>query len=353
LKKSFLVILFGLSCAALLFTAAAWAVTLFCGRGEPLPNVGNRKEVLDAIVKQSDSKLPLRFAVMGDVQQGVSEFKEMLGHLQTADRPDFIVMTGDIVCHADNGHYRFFLGEFEGTNSGMPVFVAAGNHDVRPDAGLFEKYFGPRVFYFEFKKCLFMVLDNSLGSLDEVQHGAIEQILTDRRASVDKVFMFMHRPPVPSAGGGAGNEEGVSEATAARLLKVIEKHRVDYVFSGHAREFKRVRIGRTTFVVNGLGGSRHSSTEALTGTPAFCVTIEASGGDLNEEIKTVGGTVSVTTEFKHCAMGHLCPAMKDKPVWAGAIALGVVLCALLTGKQIFRGKSAKPSGGDKKSAGKK
>ena len=208
---------------------------------------------LAKVAELPDPDRGFKFAVFGDVQHGTAQLPHLMNALKAEGSVDFIIQTGDAVAHASAGHYILFFSELARSGLRLPMFVVPGNHDVgrtREGGQLFERYFGPRRFWFEYGDVLFIIMDNSLGPLDDAQYRRLEDVLKKNKADSRRTLLFAHRQLINWEGDG----EKPFEQKYERLLEILERHSVDYVFAGHWHGYHREERNATVFVVNGRGG---------------------------------------------------------------------------------------------------
>ena len=194
------------------------------------------------------------FAVFGDIQQITEKIPQLISALKEESPVSFIIQTGDLVSHADSGHYNLLLNELAQSKLRLPLFVVPGNHDISHDqSNLFEHYFGSKQFWFQYGKALFIVLDNASDKLDHEQLDWLQNVLASHREVVQHIFLFMHKPPIYWKGVKLKFIADIN----IRLLRLIKDYGVNYVFSGHWHGYYRKEEGRTVFVVNGEDAVNH------------------------------------------------------------------------------------------------
>jgi hypothetical protein len=192
-----------------------------------------------------------RFAVLGDIQNGATQLPRLMSALEREAPVAFAIQTGDAVSHADPGHYTHFLNQLAHSGLWLPMFVLAGNHDVRGDReDLFGRYFGARRLWFEHGGALFVLLDNSSGKLDDAQYDWLEGVLEDRGGGNQHILLFMHVQPIH----WEGDDKRPVEHRYVRLFELSRRYGVDYVFSGNWHGYHREERDGITFVINGRGG---------------------------------------------------------------------------------------------------
>jgi 3',5'-cyclic AMP phosphodiesterase CpdA len=146
-------------------------------------------------LQEHDEEGPFRFIVLGDIQSGFKNLTKLL-HPDVGAPPQFILQTGDLVSHADAGHYKIVLDELEKADLQVPLLVVPGNHDVEGGEYLFHTYFGSRQYYFFWHQSLFIIMDNSLGPPYTSQIKWLKKVLREHHHKAKHTFLLMHREPM-------------------------------------------------------------------------------------------------------------------------------------------------------------
>lgn len=165
------------------------------------------------------------FAIFGDRTGGPAEGIEVLAQAVKETNlldPDLVMTVGDLV-EGYNGQelWEAQMREFRATMAPlrMPWFPVAGNHDIywrgagRPPTeheANYEKHFGPLWYWFEHKKCGFLVLHSDEGdpaspAVPRDYGNPAQQKFSDAQLawlseslgamkSLNHVFVFMHHP---------------------------------------------------------------------------------------------------------------------------------------------------------------
>jgi len=204
---------------------------------------------------------PLRFVVYGDTRAG--RFKKNLVHrwlllLIRKKEPEFLLHTGDLVFQAiEERSWDAFFRLVDPL--GLPMIVAAGNHDFGEEGERLSRYFIPTAggsregFYYSFDwgAAHFLVL-NTEASLDpdsDQIHFAASDL--EKTAGRGPLFVIHHRPLY------ASTRAYVSRPAGKALASLYSRFGVDVVFSGHNHNYERTRpIDGVTYIVTGGGGAR-------------------------------------------------------------------------------------------------
>jgi len=192
-----------------------------------------------------------RFVVLGD--SGTGAPAQLAIARRVASQPmDAILFLGDIAYRSAT-HERLqerFFDVYGELFQRVPVYSAIGNHERRnaqgrPFAEAFVLPGNERWYSFELGDVHFVVLDTN--QIGRVQAAWLDADLATaaRRFTV----VLAHHPPFTAA------RRGPSRAFRRWFVPVLERHRVDLVFSGHEHHYERSRpIGGIVYVVSGGAG---------------------------------------------------------------------------------------------------
>jgi predicted phosphodiesterase len=248
------------------------------------PVIGTRPALLARLPPRRPDET-FTFAVVGDINAGLETFETILTAL-AAERPDFIVLLGDVVPHPDVRRHRFLIEELEQENAfPIPILLVAGNHDVAPPGctiAQFEEIYGPADWQFQRGSALFI----GLGGWREPSRTAatrqfLARTLEEAGPDVRLRFVFQHVPP-------ALGQEFEMETMAERMapLDLFARHRVDYVFAGHHHRFVRRIQDGTTYVIAGSGGAalRPDGTSSAYAHFHHALLLRVTATDVTEQI---------------------------------------------------------------------
>jgi 3',5'-cyclic AMP phosphodiesterase CpdA len=197
-----------------------------------------------------------RFVVMGDSRSNPDLWPNVVKHIDRLDpRPAFVISTGDIVVHGYTDEYvDYYVPPL--LQTGIPFFVAAGNHDDGDD-GLAVEYralFGPRSlnYYFDYGRRRFILIDNVTEALPpDATLSWLKQVLEETPPGM-RVVVAAHKPPSTVEKWAYHSwDEGPSKS----FSDLMSRHQVEHVFLGHIHAYSTARLGGVDYTVTGGGGA--------------------------------------------------------------------------------------------------
>lgn len=204
------------------------------------------------------ARSPISFIAIGDTRSDHATHARLVARV-SAETPDFIVSTGDLV---GDGRVTadwdaFFRVEGELLRM-TPFFPAIGNHDAR---GLLNetqlgRWFG-RSRYYEVVAgpAVFLFVDTTLAYADGSAQGAwLRGRLAAARAAKEAgerswIVALHHHPAFSSA------RHGSDPSIQRELVPLYEAAGVDLVLNGHDHVYERLERAGVTYVVTGGGGA--------------------------------------------------------------------------------------------------
>ncbi|MDD2624686.1 MAG: metallophosphoesterase [Candidatus Riflebacteria bacterium] len=246
----------------ILFFALEIFTIFISNEGErPLPPMfGNFPENRAALEKVTDPG-DFTFAVVGDTRS-FGTFEHVIEQLRKVPL-DFGVLLGDFAMQPTENDHKYFRAEclYEYALP-VPFFFVAGNHDVNVQSfpiKRFEELYGPSIFSFEYKQCLFIVLRilnppfTNEESLNFLRSFKKEDIARYRHA-----FAFIHIPPPITIFSKAKDY-----AEADELVSIFDELGIDQVFAGDFHGWAQAVRKKTTYTITGGGGAWLYSSQEL------------------------------------------------------------------------------------------
>jgi 3',5'-cyclic AMP phosphodiesterase CpdA len=161
-------------------------------------------------------------------------------------KPAFVIVTGDLTNGTGNADQ---IAEFKRINRGLDsnihLYSAPGNHDVANDPtpatlAAYRKNYGPDYYSFQEGPIYGIVLDSSLFKApalvkDEAakQEAWLEGELTKAEAAHLMPVVFQHIPWFLERADEPDQYFNIPMETRRRVLALMKKHGVKYVFAGH------------------------------------------------------------------------------------------------------------------------
>lgn len=239
------------------FALEAYTVVIQKEGDQPLPplfgNFPANRAVLEKVTDPGD----FSFAVVGDTRS-FGTFEGIVAVLRQTPL-DFGVLLGDCAMSAREADHRYFRAECaEELALPFPVFFVAGNHDIDPKnfpVQRFEELYGPSIFSFEYRQCLFIVLRvlNDPPTNEE----SLEFLRQFKNVDLGKyrhTFAFIHIPPPVTTFSIAK-----TYADSDQFVALFDELAINYVFAGDFHGWAQSVRGKTIYTITGGGGAYLSS----------------------------------------------------------------------------------------------
>jgi Icc-related predicted phosphoesterase len=223
-----------------------------------LSKYGDKYHVQNMIKRIQDFRIDqnhgFRFVVVGDTRTNLKVFRAITQSINKWN-PLFAIDVGDLTLYGYSQNmdtYHFQTLEKYATYPFLPV---VGNHDVRRGDLSYEYAFGgknSRVYHFDVGKCRFVVLDNtgSNGAMPWEEQLSLADKWLKKRGS--RKFVFLHSPPRDVEKWAY---HSMSAAMSTPFVKLMTKHKVDHVFSGHIHSYSTATYEGINYTVAGGGGA--------------------------------------------------------------------------------------------------
>jgi hypothetical protein len=205
------------------------------------------------------SEQPLTIAVFGDErgsQSGVAPAARAIVSAITAEAPDLVIGTGDMVpAGGQRESWRALLTCHGALLAQVPYFPALGNHELvgDPEGRFFHSLF-PRTdhgyYSVRYGQVLLIFLNGNRPS-DPEQVRFLDQVLgaAESDPTIRARLVILHQAPL-SASWHCGIGRYVAD-----WLQRFEKYHVDAVIAGHDHSYQRLERNGIAYFVSGGGGA--------------------------------------------------------------------------------------------------
>jgi Icc protein len=205
-----------------------------------------------------------RFAVLSDLHKGWGAFKPIIKEIARGGYA-FAIIEGDIVPQDREDRYRFFFRQLATVRGSLPLYFAPGNHDLYDKSNSyslrnFHRYCGPDRYWFSWGNAAFVVLNDAQLTIGEDQFHWLEGTLRNLRGRFSHLFVVMHVPPFDPR---EGKEYSLPAPIGKRFMQLMERFRVDYVFSGHIHCYSRKVINGVTYIGSPSAGGTPRCADSL------------------------------------------------------------------------------------------
>ncbi len=179
-------------------------------------------------------------------------------------KPEFLVITGDLVNNKDN---REQMTEFKritsGISSEIPVFYSPGNHDIgqpptQKDIEMFKSEYGHDRFSFKYKKNLFIGLNSCIIKantkiLEAEQFEWLKsELIKGKKAR--HIFIFTHYPFFINSFDEPESYSNIDINTRERYLLLFKEFNVDALFAGHLHNNASAKFGNIDVITTSAVG---------------------------------------------------------------------------------------------------
>ena len=192
----------------------------------------------------------LTFAQISDTQLGFSDYQRDIDSFRRAVtqindlEPDFVVICGDLVNHADDKSFSDFK-EIE-SSLRMPCYCVPGNHDIgnKPSPESLNRYrktIGEDYFAVEHKQAAFIFVNTQLWkerveNESEKQDAWLEEKLKTTSEKGRQIFIVGHYPLFCSKPDEADEYMNLPLGKRRELLSLYDRYNVVAVLHGHTHK---------------------------------------------------------------------------------------------------------------------
>ena len=219
------------------------------------------------------------FVVIGDTQ-GRNDIFGMMVQDINANKPAFVLHCGDMTASGQDYEFEDFLKVTE--NLTYPIFTTPGNHDIKTNKRIYQSYFGPSDYSFEFGSWKFISLDSSEQKITQQQFTWLEN--QSRNISGNYKFnkiLFTH---VPSIGYLADSHGYFNSSDSKNFTKILETNEFRGCFAGHIHVYNHSIVNNINYITTGGGGATPYAPEIFGGFRHF-VSVKTTDSIMQFECK--------------------------------------------------------------------
>jgi len=214
---------------------------------------------LQKIKKTDNNSSSFAFAVFGDNKNSIFSFPKLINKLNK-ENISFSVETGDLIDNMIDGNseYKIYLKQISKIKA--PFLVVPGNHETEGMSSAYYYIFGKPYYAFSFRNSYFLMLDGSheTGMGDEEFNWLKKQL--DIAKNYKHIFLFFHIPihdPVKDSIVKAQFDEPF----ATKLQNLLDKYKIDMIFTAHQHGYFTGHWGKSPFSVTGGAGAELGGTD--------------------------------------------------------------------------------------------
>jgi 3',5'-cyclic-AMP phosphodiesterase len=266
---------------------------------------------------------PFTFVVFGDnrpAQEGdpvTDVFKQIIGEIR-ALHPAFVVTTGDLIYGSKTGDAAVLKRQYDDVEPlvrslKVPVYFAAGNHEVRgleSNEAVYRKRISDRLYYsFDYGDSHFVVLDSDIVGQEHRVIGAqrdwLEADLKRVQGKARHIFVFQHEQPYPvSLHIGTSLDAFPADRDAFQAL--LKKYHVEALITGHEHLYDdSIHGGVLEIIAGGAGAPLYPSARGGSFYHYLVITVDGDQTFIN--VVKPGSVFPATDVLK------LAPSEKKEP----------------------------------------
>jgi hypothetical protein len=234
----------------------------------------------------------VRVAIIGDTRANDAMPTDVLAAV-TAEAPDLVVHTGDVVASGDDTEWQAFFSAAAALLSSTALAPVPGERDLTPWGDRFGQLFGTSAgpqgrAYSVDVGALHLALLDSMAALDPQAVWLESDLAAAQARGVRHLVVVLHWGPWSGGARGA--------AALASIVPVAQRHGVEAIVSGHENVYEHgVAGGQHYFITGGAGaviGSavRKATTVTSRGEPHYLL-LEVDGDTATMRAKDAAGGV--------------------------------------------------------------
>ena len=215
---------------------------------------GLHTDQVERIHQQVSADEAFSFAVVGNINNSVGIFEERIVPAINASGIDFMVSAGNAVSGGGEDKYRALYGTL--SHLDVPYLLTFGAHEYE-DFGSFRFYdhFGPHFYSIRAGSSRLIFLDSTGKTPWQWQIRWLNDLL-NQDSSKARILFIGHPPLGPDENAPFDQKDDYLAPPAFRtaLLREIDEHNIDLVFSANLSLYAEETRGDTTFITTGGAG---------------------------------------------------------------------------------------------------
>lgn len=199
------------------------------------------------------------FFVVSDMHSGENLYRDIFSDIEK-ENFDFLFINGDIVNLGFGKEYQRVETLLSGYD--FPIYTSIGNHE-RWFGGVkyYKEVFGDLFYSFYYKNIKFIVLDSSLGYIEDEQLKWFEEELES--SETEEIIVFSHISPIDTVTGEFDDNFYIfnqrknsyfEKSYSDQMLDLCSQYGVDYYISGHIHAYSELEINGVKYISSGTIG---------------------------------------------------------------------------------------------------
>lgn len=178
------------------------------------------------------------FAVASDTGARNEPIEFIFNEVRKSDAR-FVLYLGDLVRFRNPSHFKWMAEEIDEKLGDIPMYMVPGNHEITSVDGkvsrkLYTELFGQPYYWFSYGDVLFIGLDTSTETLDDVQLKWLERVLARIRPDYKFCIIYSHVPPYNVLNN---NTHRLHDESVEKLEKVLSGKKIDLLLFGHVHYY--------------------------------------------------------------------------------------------------------------------
>ncbi len=208
------------------------------------PKGVNRLNVSSILPREA----PFTFLAMGDIQNGIDKFDDMVTAINKEKGVDFLIFLGDLVMTSTKEEFKRAFYALDDIN--IPTYTVIGNHDIGGDL-LYQSYLGVTNYTFSYKGVRFTNIDSASYTLYPKVWDFYKNTLKQGKDQLH--ILVTHIPPTEIMGYRGGHWRSRREANT--FIQLAAENGVDMMLFGHLHTLDSYQLAKIPSYITGGAGA--------------------------------------------------------------------------------------------------